>query len=275
MDPKQALAVLGGIGSAQEIARLSSRKKLRGAVSRGEIAHIGRSRYCLPHTAGAYAEAQASRAYLSHLSAALHHGWAVRFPPDRTTVVADLPAKARAGWATSPIRTVRDCAEALPFADALAVADSALRSGAISYESLIGAARRWPHAARTVALVADGRAANPFESSLRALAIEAGLQPIPQWRVEADGGVLHPDLADPWAGLALEADSWGHHAQSRADHDRDCERYNLLVLAGWRVLRFTWVQVMFRQDEVIRSLRWALGADHPLPTRRSVGESAA
>ena len=41
---------------------------------------------------------------------------------------------------------------------------------------------------------------------------------------------------------------------SRKAHRRDCARYNLLVLRGWRVLRFTWEQVMHDQAYV----RWVL-----------------
>lgn len=53
--------------------------------------------------------------------------------------------------------------------------------------------------------------------------------------------------------IVLEADSWTFHA-SRSAHARDCARYNLLVIHGWRVLRFTWEQVMLDQSYV----RWVL-----------------
>ncbi|QBX55885.1 DUF559 domain-containing protein [Nocardioides seonyuensis] len=68
---------------------------------------------------------------------------------------------------------------------------------------------------------------------------------------------FHPDLADPFTGLAIEANSWAHHA-SKADHDEDCVRYNALVVAGWTVLRFTWEQVMFSPSEVVATVRAAL-----------------
>ena len=58
-------------------------------------------------------------------------------------------------------------------------------------------------------------------------------------RPECRGITYHPDLADPFAGIAVEANSWTHHA-TKADHDADCERYNTLVVGGWVVLRFTW-----------------------------------
>jgi very-short-patch-repair endonuclease len=71
--------------------------------------------------------------------------------------------------------------------------------------------------------------------------------------VDLGTGVIHPDLVAHLLRLVLEADSWTHHA-SRKAHRRDCARYNLLVVRGWRVLRFTWEQVMHDQAYV----RWVL-----------------
>jgi very-short-patch-repair endonuclease len=68
----------------------------------------------------------------------------------------------------------------------------------------------------------------------------------------------------------LEADSHEFHTK-RQDFDRDCRRYNALVVRGWLVLRFTWEQVMFEPQfvrqaiEAIVSLRRA----HGLWRRRS------
>jgi hypothetical protein len=86
---------------------------------------------------------------------------------------------------TSPIRTVVDCARVLPFDQALAVADSALRSGDVEPQQLREATVSSPRTGRSravrVTAAADGRAANPFESVLRALAGDvAGLHVIPQ-----------------------------------------------------------------------------------------------
>ncbi len=88
---------------------------------------------------------------------------------------------------------------------------------------------------------------------LRALCIEAGLAVEPQRAVDLDSGTIHPDLVCVERGVVLEADSWTFHA-TRAAYGRDCARYNLLVIHGWRVLRFTWEQVMLDQSYV----RWVL-----------------
>jgi very-short-patch-repair endonuclease len=57
-------------------------------------------------------------------------------------------------------------------------------------------------------------------------------------------------------GIVLEADSWTWHAEKR-DHDRDCARYNAMVVAGWVVLRFTWEHVMNSPEYVVRTIRGA------------------
>ena len=85
---------------------------------------------------------------------------------------------------TSRERTLADCLRTLPRDQALCIADSALRGG-FAPSSLVALAAGLRGAgagrARSVAAAADGRAANPFESCLRAIASEVpGLTPEPQ-----------------------------------------------------------------------------------------------
>ncbi len=48
---------------------------------------------------------------------------------------------------------------------------------------------------------ADGEAANPFESGLRAVALDAGVNGFrPQQRVPLAIGVVHDDLGEPQRG---------------------------------------------------------------------------
>lgn len=153
-----------------------------------------------------------------------------------------------------------DCAAELPFDEALAVADSALRHGDISDAEVARLLRRdLQPAVRRVLEHATPLAANPFESVLRAILVEAGIAVVPQWETTLRGVTYHPDLADPVRGLAIEANSWAHHA-SKEDHDADCRRYNALVVGGWTVLRFTWEQVMFAPDDVVATVRATLNA---------------
>jgi hypothetical protein len=211
--------------------------------------------------------------HLRLLSAAAHWGWETKWPTPFPQVVAPcrpatpiraemtyevLPPADRDGWATSRLRTVLDCAAELPFDEALSVADSALRHGDLCRDDLLATLRPdTPAHVRRVLEHATPLAANPFESVLRAVLVEAGIGVVPQWATTVDGVTYHPDLADPFRALAIEANSWRFHA-GKAEHDADCVRYNALVVAGWTVLRFTWEQVMFSPHVVVRTVRAAM-----------------
>jgi hypothetical protein len=284
LEAVEAIIRLGGICATRDLVALSSRSRLRTALRHGTIVRLGRDRLALPESARGLQAARAVNGYASHLTAALHHEWKVKFPPDLPQVtlprqrrppedpgvlveifLRDLPQGDRDGWATSKLRTVIDCARDLPFDVALCVADSALRSGDVTQDDLVAAAAAVTGPAaervRRVAAYADGRAANPFESVLRALAIVAGLPCIPQWAVTCGDVELHPDLANPLRGIALEADSYEFHGREPKDHNRDCSRYNALTVAGWAVLRFTWEQVMHSPEYVVRTIRTWLALD--------------
>lgn len=269
MDAVAALTRLGGIASTSELVGLTNRNRVRRAVKRGLIVHVARSRYALPSREEAQAIAVAHDGHLRLLSAAAHWGWKVKWAAqwpqvqvpvkpeetiDASLFVGPLPRADVDGWATSRVRTVLDCAAELPFDEALCVADSALRSAKVTREQLEAAAT---DAVRRVVDHASHLAANPFESVLRAILIQADIAVVPQWAITIDGVTYHPDLADPFNGIAIEANSWQHHA-SKDDHNDDCVRYNALVMAGWTVLRFTWEQVMFKPEEVVATVRAVL-----------------
>lgn len=113
--------------------------------------------------------------------------------------------------------------------------------------------------ARRVVDCADGRAANAFESALRAIALSVdGLDVEPQVPIRVGQQFLgRPDLVDERLGIVLEADSFEWHGD-RAALGRDARRYNRLSVNGWLVLRFTWEDVMFHPDEVAVVLRAAV-----------------
>lgn len=63
--------------------------------------------------------------------------------------------------------------------------------------------------------------------------------PVRQHEVLVDGHLFRLDLAYPAEMLLIEGDGFGvHGTRSAFEHDRS--RQNLLVLHGWRPLRFTW-----------------------------------
>ncbi|HMC09505.1 MAG TPA: DUF559 domain-containing protein, partial [Actinomycetota bacterium] len=66
------------------------------------------------------------------------------------------------------------------------------------------------------------------------------------------------DCAYPQVRLAVEGDGWQSHS-GRAQWEDDLGRQNILVAAGWTVLRFPWSVI----DQ------------HPEHVRREVGETLA
>jgi very-short-patch-repair endonuclease len=277
----EAITRLGGLADAPAVLELTSRKRLRRALSRGEVVRVRRGRYALPAATAGAEEAHRLGGVVALRSAALHHGWQVKTSPREPEVAVArrrrIPEARRAGvrllWAdpdptelatgvTGPLRTLLDCARHLPFDEALAIADSALRAGAVTRTQLdarsasvrgAGAQR-----ARRVLRLADGRAANPFESVLRAMCLEAGLEVEPQVAIDMGTWVSHPDLVEVRRGIVVEGDSHTFHTAAVA-FAQDCERYNALVLRGWRVFRFTWEHAM-RQPAYVRAVLRQLAA---------------
>jgi very-short-patch-repair endonuclease len=215
---------------------------------------------------------------VSHLSAALLHGWPVKTVPDVTWVTlprrrgalrvdvggvhvhhSDLSCTDHEQRVTTALRTVLDCARTLPFDEALAVADSALRSRKVARAELREAAAhaRGPGSAaiRRVADHAHPGAANPLESVLRALTIEVGLAMTPQLEVAESGMYAKVDLGNEKLRLIIEAEGYGTHG-TRKGLRRDCRRHTEFAVFGWVSLRYAYEDVMFEQDWV----RWSLRA---------------
>lgn len=267
LDPVEALTRLGGVATVPELLTLTTESQLRAAREAGRVSTQRRGHYCLAGVGEAMTAAVRLGGTVSHLSAAQHRGWKVKRPPAKPTLTvprwrhhldgeahelhwADLPATAVHGRVTSPVQTVIDCARTYDFDVALSVADSALRAG-VSRAALLAAAKASPRTGRARAVqvveAADGRAANPFESVLRAIAREvAGLGAEPQQWV---GDVGRADLVDRRLGLVIEAESYEFHADPTA-FAQDVRRYTLFVREGYVVLRFTWRDVMHNPDYV-------------------------
>lgn len=75
--------------------------------------------------------------------------------------------------------------------------------------------------------------------------------------VRVSGRVRRIDVAFPEQRLAIEVDGRAYHASSER-FQADRTRQNELVNGGWRVLRFTWADIMHRPDMVIAQIRAAL-----------------
>ena len=63
------------------------------------------------------------------------------------------------------------------------------------------------------------------------------------------------------AGSTIEVDGRAYHGEARFETDR--RRQNILVLDGWRVLRFTWRMLETEPEWVVQVVQRALGAQSP------------
>ena len=108
-------------------------------------------------------------------------------------------------------------------------------------------------------LVLDSRT-NPWSQAERLLHHHLRSARISGWvanaRVVVDGQNLYPDVLFRGQQLVLEADGWAHHGVAEFENDRI--RQNQLVLAGYRVLRFTWHMLQSREG-VLKAVRDGLG----------------
>ena len=288
MRVNEAMRRLGGVAKAGDLVRLTSRRKVRTALKRREIVREARGRYALPTAHEARRAAHRLSAVVTGRSAAAVHGLPMKVQPALPEVTVPRNRKVsrerREGvvvrWRDIPPVDVRngvlrvgpaviDCARTLPFDEALAIADSALRQGMVSRRTLVRLAEAVPSSGRTEALrvahAASGKPSNPFESVLRAIALDVpGLDLQPHVLITDCGLRVAPDLVDVERRIIVEAESFEFHGKRKA-LKRDCERYTSLVLSGWRVIRFAWEHVML-EPEYVRECLVALAA-LPVPPR--------
>ena len=293
MEVVDALTWHSGVTDVVTLRHLTSRRRIRTALGNGTVVRLSRGRFGLPDADLARREAGRLAAVVSHLSAAQLNGWELKTRPTQPMLTVPRGRKVepwrRRGvtlhWRaldedevwngrTTAARTVIDCAKDLPFDEALSVADSALRHGNVTGGRLLHLADLVATSGRTqclrVAHEADGRAANPFESVLRAISLDLpDLRLKPQVTIDEEGWTGRPDLVDVERRLVVEADSFEFHGRRRA-LTRDCERYNALALRGRLVLRFSYEHVMFAPDYVRSCLEGALQWRPPRPTARPV-----
>jgi very-short-patch-repair endonuclease len=148
-----------------------------------------------------------------------------------------------------------------PAAEALVAIDMALHLGLSDSAALVqyaDASKGRPGAARLRALaLLAAPAQSPMETRLRWLLIRAGL-PQPEVQSELQDGaarfVGRVDLYYPAARLVIEFDG-GNHRERMVEDNR---RQNLLVNAGYRLLRFTGSDLHARADVVVTQVRAAL-----------------
>jgi len=162
---------------------------------------------------------------------------------------------------TGQERTVVDCLRLLPERDAVEFLDRALRAGWITPERLawrahdLAGRRGGPRLARMSRLAGSG-ARSAAERLAVQLLRRAG---ITDWSLNVEihderGLIGVGDVVFRKHRLVVEIDGRAYHSDP-ASFQRDRERQNRLVAAGWTVLRFTWHDLTHRPGYVVATVQ--------------------
>lgn len=169
-------------------------------------------------------------------------------------------------WITTPVQTVVDCATSLPLLQAVVVCDSALRAGHVTVDELVEATARLRGnrealKVRRVVELCDPKCGSVLESVLRVRMVLSGIAGFTSQLVVRDVPGLHlrVDFAFRVQGLVVEVDGVRWHQDPARDQARD----NALAALGWRVLRFTWADVVHDQARVLDEIAAALACATP------------
>lgn len=174
----------------------------------------------------------------------------------------------RKGIPATPVnRTLLDlCAKSRRVNVQLAI-DDARRRGLTSWDRLLKClvthARRGRDGVGILRAILDAhytevaKTDSGFERLVYVRLVEAGLPtPTLQHEVQLNGQTYRLDLAYPEAKLAVELDGSVH--LERDVWEKDHERQNALILAGWTILRFTWRDYILHQTRLVSEVRTAL-----------------
>lgn len=166
--------------------------------------------------------------------------------------------------ATSPIRTAFDVSRRLPLVEAVVVVDAMLHAGKVDESQLQSAlaeltGRKGATPFRKVIQLSEPRTESPMESRLRlGLILGGGGLPRPEAQVnlhdEFGRWIARVDLFYREARVCIEFDGGGH----RETLIEDNRRQNLLIKAGYIVLRFTAADVYRNLEVVVQQVRAAL-----------------
>lgn len=232
-------------------------------------------------------------AMASGRTAAALYGWGLLVEPRRTIDVGVLHGRSRAGGRavravqrrsavsslrvvlagtdalrmTTPVQTAFDCALELPLLEAVVVCDSALRARDVTVEELMTAAAaglggvRQAGRVRRVLELCDPESGSVLETVQRVRMLLAGLVGFSSQALvcDAPGRHLRVDFCFRAAGLVVEVDGARWHKDPARDQARD----NALAALGWRVLRYTWTEVVHESTRVLAEIAAAVECATP------------
>ncbi len=204
------------------------------------------------------------------------------FTVHRLTDLAEPHLTQRSGIpVTTPTRTVLDIAAVVPPWTTERVLDAALRGRLTSVEALAelvdDLSRQGKRGVKLVRRLVEARAdwkgitESELEDRFRRL-VQAEALPLPlaQFDVRVDGKFLaRVDFAYPEQLVAVELDGYAYHSDQVA-FARDRERQNRVLMAGFKLLRYTARDLIHRPEQVAFELREALAFPVNLEPRRGV-----
>jgi very-short-patch-repair endonuclease len=161
---------------------------------------------------------------------------------------------------TTPLRTAYDLARRDDLVEGVVAVDRLANVHGFDPDLLLNFSARYRgvrgnELVPRVLAYADRRAGSPMETRLRMLIVQAGLpKPQVQWVVQ-DGRTrtaVWLDLAWPELMIGVEYEGDGHTEPRRVL--RDVGRYTGLVDKGWRIYRYTKVEILRRQDQIVAQL---------------------
>ena len=79
------------------------------------------------------------------------------------------------------------------------------------------------------------------------------------WKANYPVAGYKVDVGFPKQKVAIEVDGFAFHSDSE-DFHQDRKRQNAIALAGWQVLRFTWLDLTEYPDRVIAEIKYAISA---------------
>jgi len=280
MDLLDDIRALGGLAPAFMLLRRGwSYIALSRAARHGTVLRIRQGWYALPgldavlaaawRVGGLLTCASAARTFAMwvppdkrlHIAVDPRHG-RMRRPDDMRVRLADAPdARVHLHWRhheradayrVTPLACLLDMASCFPAEWLLGAVDSGIRLGLFRRTDLATLSRLLPERVRWIVDAADARSGSFPESVLRALLIIAGIG----FRIQVQIDDMRVDflLGDR---LVIEVDGREFHGDHQGfEHDRT--RDAKLSVLGYRVLRFSYAQVVHRPDEVVAAIRAAL-----------------
>ena len=273
MDARRVLDEYGGAARLETLlASGVTESRLRREVAGGHVVRPLRGCYALPHASRAAILRAAYRAELCCLSLcealklpiiAADPCVHLVVPRDRarratdkrpvsgvTLHRLDTPGGSDSATIAVGLDLLGRCADRMQQIVAL---DAALNRGFLARGDIADFTFTEPHRRQWLMDMVDPRAESLLETILRVALVERGFEVRPQFRIASAGRV---DLVVS-GKVVVQTDGTEHHS-SPAQVIEDKRRDRVCVVAGYRVLRFSYADVMFHLDEVVEQITAAL-----------------